>query len=223
MIGVLGGTFDPIHFGHLRPALEVHEQLRLDELRFVPCHVPPHREEPATPARHRLAMVERAVAGVPGFRADRRELDRAGPSYTVDTLRDLRAEIGPQAPLVLIMGMDAFSGLHTWHRWRAIPALAHVVVAHRPGAETPPGTAFRRVADIAPDPEPLRNRPCGLFHFQPVTQLDISATAIRGVLQTGRSARYLLPDSVCAYIDEHGLYPVITRETRSSQEPPDAK
>ncbi|AHE99197.1 nicotinate-nucleotide adenylyltransferase [Thioalkalivibrio paradoxus] len=214
MIGVLGGTFDPIHFGHLRPALEVHEQLALQELRFIPCHVPPHRAAPATPARHRLAMVEHAVAGVPGFRVDRRELDRPGPSYTVETLHDLRTEIGSEAPLVLIMGMDAFAGLHTWHRWRELPALAHLVVAHRPGATTPPDAAFRGIARVAADPEPLRTRPAGWIHFQPVTQLDISATAIRNALQAGRSPRYLLPDDVHAYIDEHGLYRAIASEPR---------
>lgn len=212
MIGVLGGTFDPIHFGHLRPALELHERLALAELRFIPCHVPPHRTAPDTPARHRLAMVRLAIAGVAGFRVDSRELDRPGPSYTVDTLRELRAEIGPEGPLLLVMGMDAFAGLHTWHRWDEIPALAHVVVAHRPGSAVAPDTGYLAMARVAESPEILRGRPAGLVFCQPVTQLDISATAIRECLRAGRSPRYLLPDAVCRYIAEQGLYRPHTEE-----------
>jgi nicotinate-nucleotide adenylyltransferase len=212
VIGVLGGTFDPIHFGHLRPALEVYELLALAELRFIPCHVPPHRAAPDTPARHRLAMVGLAIAGVAGFRVDRRELDRTGPSYTVDTLRELREEIGAECPLLLIMGMDAFAGLHTWHRWDEIPALAHVVVAHRPGSTAAPDAPYLGLAPAAESPEILRGRPAGLVFFQPVTQLDISATSIRECLRAGHSPRYLLPDAVCRYIAEQGLYGPHTEE-----------
>ncbi len=212
MIGVLGGTFDPIHFGHLRPALEIHEQLQLDQLHFVPSNIPPHRAAPAIPARHRLAMLEHAIAGVPGFRADRRELDRPGPSYTVDTLRDLRAEFGPDIPLVLILGMDAFAGLHTWNRWREIPRLAHVLAAHRPGSELATDAPFCREMVLAEAPADLRGRACGRVFFQGVTQLDISATRIRADLRRGLSPRYLLPDAVGAYIIEHGLYRTATED-----------
>jgi nicotinate-nucleotide adenylyltransferase len=213
VIGVLGGTFDPIHFGHLRPALELHERLRLTEMRFIPCHVPPHRVAPDTPPHHRLAMLGLAIAGVAGFRVDSRELDRPGPSYTVDTLRELREEVGPDCPLLLVMGMDAFAGLHTWHRWDEIPALAHVVVAHRPGSAVAPETGYLAVAPAAESPEVLHRRPAGLVHFQPVTQLDISATAIRECLRAGCSPRYLLPDDVCRYIAEQGLYGPHPEET----------
>ncbi|MCA1790568.1 MAG: nicotinate-nucleotide adenylyltransferase [Thioalkalivibrio sp.] len=206
MIGVLGGTFDPIHFGHLRPALEVHECLGLCELRFIPSHEPPHRGAPAAAARHRLAMVERAIAGVPGFMVDSRELDRSGPSYTVDTLRSLRDEIGSDRPLLLIMGLDAFAGLDTWHRWREIPALAHVVVARRPGSSIPKHAAYLERAAATESPSALEDRAAGLVLFQPVTQLDISATDIRKRLRAGHSPRYLLPDSVRRYINEHDLY-----------------
>ena len=206
MIGVLGGTFDPIHFGHLRPALEVYESLGLRELRFIPSHVPPHRGAPAAAAGHRLAMVERAIAGVPGFRVDSRELDRPGPSYTVDTLRSLLGEIGSDGPLLLIMGLDAFAGLDTWHRWREIPALAHVVVAHRPGSSIPEHAAYLELAPVTESRSALEDRASGLVFFQSVTQLDISATDIRERLRAGRSPRYLLPDSVRHYIAEHDLY-----------------
>lgn len=206
MIGILGGTFDPIHFGHLRPALEIVQQLGLRELRLIPSRVPPHRPSPQAPARHRLAMVERAIAGVPGFRVDTRELERRGPSFTVDTLRDLRRELRPECALLLLMGMDAFLGLHRWDRWEEIPTLAHLVVAHRPGSTPPVGAPPLAVAPITDSVSALRVRPWGRTFFQPVTQLDIAATRIRDDLRLGRSPRFLLPDSVLQYIDEQGLY-----------------
>lgn len=214
VIGVLGGTFDPIHFGHLRPALDVHERLGLRDLRFIPCNVPPHRGAPVAAAEHRLAMVERAIAGVPGFRVDSRELNRPGPSYTVDTLRSLRGEIGPDAPLLLIMGLDAFAGLDTWHRWREIPSLAHVVVAHRPGSSLPEHAAYLELAPVTESCPALEDRASGLVVFQSVTQLDISATDIRERLRAGRSPRYLLPDSVRHYITEHDLYQPDTEDPK---------
>ncbi len=206
MIGVLGGTFDPVHFGHLRPALEVQESLGLDELRFVPSRVPPHRESPEVPADHRLAMVERAIAGVPGFVADARELSRPGPSFTVDTLRELREEIGAERPLLLVMGMDAFAGLDSWHRWREIPRLAHVVATQRPGIEPATDSPCMALAEVADSVAALQGAPSGRVCFQPVTQLDISGTAIRECLRSGRSPRFLLPGSVLHYIAEHRLY-----------------
>lgn len=207
MIGILGGTFDPIHHGHLRPALEIHERLGLDELRLVPAHVPPHRPLPGTTANHRLAMAERAIRGLPGFRVDRRELDRSGPSYSVDTLVQLRAEVGPARPLLMLVGLDAFAGLHTWHRWREIPRLAHVVVVGRPGSVSPaPGTGYLEAAEVVDSSERLRELPCGHILFEAVTVLDISATAIRALLRAGRSPRFLLPDPVLDYILENDLY-----------------
>lgn len=206
MIGVLGGTFDPVHHGHLRPALEIYEALGLSELRLVPCRIPPHRAPPEAAAHHRLAMVERAIAGVPGFRSDARELSRPGPSFTVDTLVDLRAEIGAECPLVLIMGTDAFAGLHGWHRWSEITRLAHVAVAHRPGAAPAAGSPYLELAPATDAAAALRAAAGGRVFFQPVTQLDISATGIRERLHAGRSVRFLLPGSVGRYIFEHRLY-----------------
>jgi nicotinate-nucleotide adenylyltransferase len=206
VIGVLGGTFDPVHYGHLRPALEVYESLGLSELRLIPCREPPHRPPPEAPPHHRLAMVERAITGVPGFRSDARELARPGPSFTVDTLGELRAEIGPECPLLLVMGMDAFAGLHGWHRWREIAQLAHVVVAHRPGTAPTLDSPYLELAPATDSVAMLRRRAQGRVFFQPVTQLDISATGIRECLRAGRSPRFLLPGSVRHYIADHRLY-----------------
>jgi nicotinate-nucleotide adenylyltransferase len=206
VIGVLGGTFDPVHYGHLRPALEVYEALGLTELSFIPCRVPPHREPPEAPAHHRLAMVEQAIAGIPGFLADARELARPGPSFSVDTLEELRAEIGPGCPLLLLMGMDAFAGLHRWHRWREIPRLAHVVVAHRPGATPALDSPYLGLAPATDSVAAMRTGAPGRVYFQRVTQLGISATGIRECLRAGRSPRFLLPDSVRRYIVDHHLY-----------------
>ena len=206
VIGVLGGTFDPIHFGHLRPALEVYESLGLAEMRFIPSHVPPHRDPPEVASQHRLAMVECAIAGVPGFVADARELSRSGPSFTVDTLDELRREVGAQCPLLLVMGMDAFAGLDSWHQWREIPRLAHIVATHRPGTAPATDSPCMALVEVAHSVAALQSAPSGRVCFQPVTQLDISGTAIREGLRSGRSPRFLLPGSVLHYIAEHQLY-----------------
>ena len=210
MIGILGGTFDPIHFGHLRPALELYEALEFDQLRFIPNGRPPHRADASASPEQRLHMVQRAVAGQSGFIADDREVRRAGASYTADTLAELRAEFG-EAPLCLCLGMDAFLGLHTWHQWERIPALAHLVVAHRPGwslsSEALPAPLRALVEDRLTDtPAELGAAPAGRLVLRAVTQLDISATTIRALIASRHSARYLLPDSVIGYILEHDIY-----------------
>lgn len=211
-VGLFGGTFDPVHYGHLRPALEILEALALDRLLFIPAREPPHRGPPlATPAQ-RLAMLRLAVADQPGFVIDERELARPGPSYSVDTLRSLRAELGPDLPLCLIVGLDAFLGLGSWHRWEEIPTLANLVVAHRPGWRLEPGErgsegalSWLRGHQLT-EPRLLHERPAGGVWLQPVTPLDISATGIRAHVGRGSSPRYLLPDPVWRYIQEQGLY-----------------
>ena len=208
MIGILGGTFDPIHFGHLRPALEVLEQLQLTEVRLIPCHIPPHRRRPVAAVEHRLRMVERAVDAQPGFVVDRREVDREGPSYSVDTLASLRAELGEELPLCLMMGMDAFAGLPSWHRWERIIELAHIVVTHRPGSPASQDIEHGDWLEAVrtDDRARLAGRPAGHVWFCPITQLDISATAVRRLVAKGNSPRYLLPDAVWEYIQQEGLY-----------------
>jgi nicotinate-nucleotide adenylyltransferase len=206
-IGVLGGTFDPIHHGHLRPALEALERLDLAEVRFIPCRHPPHRGQPMTTGKQRLLLLKLAVAEQPGFVVDDRELHREGPSYMVDTLASLRAEIS-QAPLCLLLGMDAFVKLDTWHRWQDILSLAHLVILHRPNTESTPFDALGALVKqhAVSHPKALRERSAGGVLFQQVTQLDISATQIRDLLTQRNSARYLLPESVWSYICDHGLY-----------------
>lgn len=208
MIGLFGGTFDPIHYGHLRPALEVFEILGLDELRLIPLREAVHREPPQAAPADRLAMVEAVIADQPGFIADIRELQRPGRSYTYDTLTSFRAELGVKRPLCLILGEDAFRGFLSWHRSREIPDLAHLVVMARPGHGTPLNPALAALYDArrAMEPAALASRPAGLIYRQPVTQLEISSTAIRALIAAGRSPRYLVPDPVIAIIERKGLY-----------------
>ncbi len=207
MIGILGGTFDPIHYGHLRPALDVMQAIGLEQVRFIPLHQAVHRDQPETPADLRLRMVREAIAGEAGFVADERELRRAGDSYSVDTLNSLRDDF-PDRPLCLLLGMDAFNGFADWHRPEEILELAHLVVMHRPGSagpEDPRVSALLRDHACA-GPDRLRAQPAGLIHLQAVTQLEISATAIRATVAAGYSPRYLLPDGVLRLIEENHLY-----------------
>ncbi len=202
-VGVLGGTFDPIHYGHLRPAVEVGAALGLDEIRFMPCRVSPLRDEPAAAPAHRLAMVAAALDGETDLVADGRELDRAGPSYTADTLADLCAET-PGARFYLIMGGDAFAAFDRWDRWPRILELAHVVATHRPGAEPAAPAPLRE--RVAADPEALAAQAAGHVHIQAVTQLDISATVIRGLAARGGDLRWLMPTAARNYLEEYRLY-----------------
>jgi nicotinate-nucleotide adenylyltransferase len=207
MIGILGGTFDPIHFGHLRTALDVMQVIGLQQVRFIPLHRAVHRDQPETPAELRLQMVQAAIAGESGFVADDRELRRAGDSYSVDTLTSLRREF-PQESLCLLMGMDAFNGFAGWHSPAEILRLAHLVVMHRAGAEGPEEPSVQELlqAHRCDAIESLRRQRAGLIHLQPVTQLEISATGIRAAVKAGESPRYLLPDGVLALIEENRLY-----------------
>lgn len=206
-IGIFGGTFDPIHYGHLRTALELQQRLSLKQVRFVPCADPPHRGAARAAAISRLEMVAAAVAEEPLFAVDDREFQRNGPSYTVDTLTSLREE-NPDASLCLLIGMDAFIGLPGWFRWEAIADLAHIVVAHRPGWQAPEdGPLGALLARCRTDqPDALHDSVCGRFFVTPVTQLDISATDLRASLARGLDPKFLLPDSVRKMIMESGCY-----------------
>ena len=206
-LGIFGGTFDPIHFGHLRTAFEFLQVLRLAEVRFVPAGDPPHRDPPLVDARLRLELVRAAVADQPGFVVDDREVLREGPSYAVITLRELRREF-PRRSLCLALGMDAFAGLPQWHEWRELLTLAHVVVAHRPGWGVPGDGQLgnlleeRRTSCV----DDLHEAPAGRIFIQPVTQLEISSTDLRSLLAAGRDPRYLVPDAVRRIIRETGCY-----------------
>jgi nicotinate-nucleotide adenylyltransferase len=196
-IGIFGGTFDPIHYGHLRTAFEMLQALEFGEVRFMPSGDPPHRGKTYADAELRLEMVRTAVDGQAGFVVDDRELHRAGPSYTVDTLSELREELG-ETPIGLIIGMDAFLGLPSWRRWNELLQLAHIVVAHRPGWKAPDIGALgdlisdygtHRVLD-------LHDGPAGCVHIHAVTQLEIASTEIRELVAAGRDPRFLMPDGV---------------------------
>ena len=206
-LGIFGGTFDPIHFGHLRTAFELLHTLRLAELRFVPAGNPPHRDSPLADAALRLALVRAAVADQPGFVVDDREVRRQGPSYAVLTLRELRAEFPPR-PVCLAVGMDAFVGLPQWHSWREILQLAHIVVAHRPGWQAPAeGPLGELLADRRTDRvDDLHAAPAGRIFVHAVTQLEISSTELRNLLAAGQDPRYLVPEAVRQAIRETGCY-----------------
>ena len=206
-MGIFGGTFDPIHYGHLRTAFELAEAVRLAEVRFLPTGNQPHRDPAQASAEERLAMVRAAVAGQPGFTVDDRETRRGGLSYSVDTLGELRAEF-PNRSICLLLGMDAFLGLPNWHRWRELLELAHVVVAHRPGWKAPTqGPLGEVMVDRGTGSvRDLHDATAGRIYVHAVTQLEISSTDLRALIARGRDPRYLVPDSVCKLLRETGWY-----------------
>lgn len=207
-IGVLGGTFDPIHNGHLRLAWEASVQLGLEQVRLIPCHVPPHRATPCSDAGHRLAMTELACRDVPGFVADDWEIRRDRPSYSVETLTHLRQHYGPDTRIVFLMGMDAFRQFSTWHQWPQILELAHLWIAQRPGSPLPAEDSQegRLLQQRGTDANSLLASPAGSLCVHDSTALDISATQLRAQMAQGISPRFLLPDAVWDYIQQHNLY-----------------
>ena len=206
-IGIFGGTFDPIHYGHLRTAFELLQTLRFREVRFIPCGDPPHRGVTFAPATLRLDMVRLATSEEPDFVVDDRELQREGPSYSIDTLASLRTEF-PDHSLCLITGMDAFLGLPTWHRWDEILDFAHIVVAHRPGWRAPDEGALGALLaeHRTGNDEHLHERLHGNIYVHAVTQLEIASTEIRSLVADGYDPRYLMPDSVRDAIMERSCY-----------------
>ncbi|WP_263226735.1 nicotinate-nucleotide adenylyltransferase [Pseudomonas alabamensis] len=206
-VGILGGTFDPVHIGHLRGALEVAEFMGLDELRLLPNARPPHRDTPQVTANDRLAMVRQAVEGAERLSVDARELSRDKPSYTIDTLESIRAELAPNDALFLLLGWDAFCGLPGWHRWEELLQHCHILVLQRPDADVEPPDALRNLlaARSQNDPTALPG-PAGHISFVWQTPLAVSATQIRQLLASGKSVRFLVPDAVLAYIEAHDLY-----------------
>lgn len=208
-IGILGGTFDPIHFGHLRTALELQQTLNLAEVRLIPCYQPVHRKSPIASPEQRLAMVSKAIENEPTLRVDKCEIQRKGPSYMIDTLETLHKKL-PHTPLCLIMGIDALLNFTSWHRWEDILKRSHLVVAHRPQYHLP-HTGI--IADLLKErltstPESLHECLAGKIYLHPVTPLEISATDIRKQIAMGRNPRFLLPDNVYKYIQQHGVYSI---------------
>lgn len=205
--GVFGGTFDPIHYGHLRTAFELLQALGLAEVRFVPNADPPHRGATVASAKLRRRMVEVAVRGQAGFIVDDREFGRDGPSYTVDTLESLRAEHGGDS-LCLIIGMDAYLGLTSWHRWDEILDIAHIIVAHRPGWRIPDTGELGELlaAHGSRDVADLGSKPYGCIYDHAVTQLEIASSEIRNLIKAGRDPRFLMPDAVREVILDSRCY-----------------
>lgn len=202
-IGVLGGTFDPIHYGHLRPALDVQQQLNLTRIHFIPCYQPVHRGTPQASSAQRAQMVKLALADYPQCVFDSTELDRQGPSYMVDTLASLKQRL-PQAGLVLIMGMDAFAKFMHWHQWQTILTLANIAVMHRPGELMPQEGALAGL--LTAHQVTHLSKPAGQIVEVAVTQLDLSATQIRDLIQFNKPIDQLVPKAVHDFIETNRLY-----------------
>jgi nicotinate-nucleotide adenylyltransferase len=225
-LGIMGGAFDPVHFGHLRTAVELSEHLQLSELRFVPSANPPHRAAHIASGDQRVSMLEAALTELSWCSVDDRELTRQGPSWSVVTLEELRSEIGERS-LCMILGMDAFLGLPDWHRWNELLGLAHIVVAYRPGSQPPMGGPMGGPMD-GPVGELLathgttkltdiQNTPAGRILVQEVTQLEISSSAIRDLLLHEQGARYLTPAGVLKIIEATGCYATHAAEAKQEQ------
>ena len=207
-VAFMGGTFDPIHNGHLRTALEIRQLLDLDEIRLIPCHIPVHREQPGSSSQQRLEMIKLAIEGEPGLSVDDRETRTSEPSYSIKTLESLRQELGPQTSVSMVLGMDSFLTLPSWHRWQEFLELAHIVVVQRPGWETVPEHQLENWSRRyrVQNSEVIRSTPCGSLLMHRLTPLEISATQIRELIRTNQSPRYLIPDQVWKHIRELGLY-----------------
>ncbi len=210
LVGLLGGTFNPIHYGHLRMAQELADALNLSAVRFIPAANPPHKPAPEVSAGHRAAIVELAICNNPLFKLDTCELTRTGASYTFDTLVSLRKELGENVALCWMMGSDAFVKLNTWHRWRELLNHCHIVLVQRPVAENQPKLSDELTTFLqdhyTENMDDLSEKSAGYIHMQAIPPLDISATKIREQLKASRSPRYLLPDNVLEYIATHKLY-----------------
>ncbi|MFK5892473.1 MAG: nicotinate-nucleotide adenylyltransferase [Pseudomonadota bacterium] len=210
-IGIYGGTFDPVHFGHLRPALEVCETLGLEQIRFIPSYIPPHRQTPETSIENRLLMLETAISSEKCFVMDQREIKRQGHSYMLDTLKSLKNDFLDQ-PLCLILGLDAFLEINTWHCWEKLLSYCHFVVTRRPETEYdeisswPPELQKLYQQHKAEHADELHKQLVGKIFFMHVTQLPISSSLIRQQLKNKLSIRYLLPDAVYDIITEKQLY-----------------
>lgn len=206
-IGIFGGTFDPVHFGHLRAASEAAEQLPLKEFRLLPAGQPPHRSQTYASGKDRLAMLSLAISEYSDLGVDDREVRRSGYSYMVDTLAEIRGEEA-EVPIVLMVGQDAVNHLDSWHQWRRLFDLAHLVVMRRPGSEyVYSGELFEALQPrMIDDAQELERAPAGYVLPLNVTQLEISSTRIRALIAAGKSPRFLLPEPVIDYIAKHGLY-----------------
>lgn len=211
LVGILGGTFNPIHYGHLRMAQELADGLDMDEVKFIPSANPPHKDSVTVSAEHRAAMVKIAIADNPTFSIDELELKRDGASYTIDTLISLRETLGKDTALCLMMGSDAFIKLNTWHRWQELLDFAHIILVQRPNQGKPQEALPDELQILLHDNyveniSELSKTNAGLINMQAISAHDISATQIREQLKHGQSVRYCLPNEVIEYIERYRLY-----------------
>lgn len=211
-LGLFGGTFNPIHFGHLRLALELSQALNIERVKFIPGGRPPHRNDPLAAAAHRVAMVQLAIADNKRFECDTREVERSTLSYSVETLKEMRQEFGDEFCFCFFLGSDAFLGLSTWHEWKKLFELTHIIIGQRPGfhdiaaAQLPPALATEFSQRLQPNLDFIKTRQAGCIYVVDTTLLNISATRIRTAVQANTSPRYLLPDPLLEYIARHNLY-----------------
>lgn len=208
LICLFGGTFDPVHYGHLKPLDELQHRLAADAVHILPASVPPHRPAPQATSQQRVEMLELALREYPGFILDTRELERSGPSWTLLTLESFRQQY-PDDNLCLVMGSDAFNGLSSWYHWQQIPQLAHIIVIERTGVETatrPDWAAEHMVYDV----DGLRKQSCSRILFMSLKGYDISATEIRQRLFAGLDVSGMLADAVINYIIQNSLYQMKT-------------
>lgn len=207
-IAIMGGTFDPIHNGHLRTAVEILDRFHFLELRLIPCYTPVHKGEPRVSPQQRLDMVKLAVCSDPRLKVDDREMLRSGPSYTLDTLKELRNELGPERPLVMILGMDSFLSLPTWHGWQDLISFCHLLVVSRPGWEPDLISELDQFCESyrAKDVTELQCAPFGKVWQEDLTPLGISSSLIRSLRRQSKSIAYLLPEPVQTYIEHNQLY-----------------
>jgi nicotinate-nucleotide adenylyltransferase len=196
LIGIFGGTFDPVHYGHLKPAMDVKLALGMEQVLFLPNRIPPHRETPWLSVEQRKKLLKIAIEPLSGFEMDTRELERLGKSYMVDTLASLHEDF-PDFSLCLILGMDAFAGLPQWHQWQKIPTLCHLVITRRPGFSWPTSPELKPLeANRVDSPSDLKKADTGGILLQSASQLEISSSEIRRRFQAGQSISDMVPDAV---------------------------
>ena len=207
-LAVFGGTFDPIHFGHLKSACAVTDYLGVPCVKLVPSCIPPHREKPSSTPAHRLSMLQIATCEDKRMAVDDREISRRGVSYTADTLASFRSELGTTVPLYFILGIDSYVTIHKWHHWKGLTDIAHLIVLDRPGylAEVSSEVQLWSQNRLVEDPNDMKHRAFGCICLVSLVQVDVSATDLRNKLKAGVRPTGKMPEKVIDFALKHGLY-----------------